>query len=72
MLLNLKQSNNSDPVSIRIGDTDVKQESSAKLLGITFSDNQKWKSQLQGKILCNQKTNNSISKDNLKTVTDEN
>ena len=37
-----------EKIQINIGNTSVKQENSAKLLGITFDSNQGWKSQIYG------------------------
>ena len=47
IFINLK--NQSDPVQIKIGGEIITQESNAKLLGITFDDDQKWQSQISGK-----------------------
>ena len=40
---------NSTVLQIKVGDVMVTQEKSAKLLGITVDDNQKWKTQIFGK-----------------------
>jgi hypothetical protein len=50
MLLNNKnQTPLSDPVSIRVGNTIIKQEKSTKLLGMTIEKNQCWKEHFFGK-----------------------
>ena len=37
------------PQKIKVGDVLVTQEKSAKLLGMTVDDNQKWETQIHGK-----------------------
>jgi hypothetical protein len=50
MLLNYKnQTPLSDPVSIRVGSSIIKQEKSTKLLGMTIEENQCWKEHFFGK-----------------------
>ena len=46
-MLNCKQAGND--TTIKIGSVVVQKDSSAKLLGITFQDDQQWKSQVNGK-----------------------
>ena len=48
MILNHKQDLKMNPIKIKIGTEIVMAETSAKLLGITLDNNQKWKSQIQG------------------------
>ena len=48
IILNSK-SDTQTKVQVRIGNEIVTQEESAKLLGITFNANQKWKNQIHGK-----------------------
>ena len=54
MFLNIKTPkkgvNNTDPISIMIGDTKVMQETSTKLLGIILDQDQKWNSQISSLI----------------------
>ena len=47
LVLNYKQT--SEIMKIRIGEDWVERETSAKLLGLTFEDNQQWKAQIFGK-----------------------
>ena len=47
VFLNVK--NQVEPIKITVGDEIITQEPSAKLLGMTFDDNQKWQSQINGK-----------------------
>ena len=47
LLLNCKQAG--QEVTLKIGSEIVSRDSSAKLLGITFQDNQQWKTQVYGK-----------------------
>ena len=39
---------NSSPIEIKIGNSHIKQEKSAKLLGIVFNDKQNWTTQIRG------------------------
>ena len=48
ILLNVKNMDNSE-VELKIGETLIKGQSSAKLLGMKFEDNQKWREHVQGK-----------------------
>ena len=48
ILLNVKNMDNSE-VELKIGETLIKRQSSAKLLGMKFEDNQKWREHVQGK-----------------------
>ena len=48
MMLNSNRKKDESPLEIHIGNALVKQESSAKLLGVKIEDNQKWKEQVSG------------------------
>ena len=48
MFLNLGK-NDTKNITIKIGKDEINQENSAKLLGISFDDNQKWDTQINGK-----------------------
>ena len=48
MVLNHKQDLTKSPITINIGTSKVKAESSAKLLGMALDSNQKWNSQIKG------------------------
>ena len=68
------------PIKIVIGGVEITQEQSAKLLGITFDDDLKWNSQIQGKggmlsslnqrLFMIRRLNNSLKYDGLKKVAD--
>ena len=45
MILNYKSD---EPVSIKIGDSTIYQDTDAKLLGVNISENQKWTKQISG------------------------
>ena len=81
MFMNLKQTKNEQgeikPISIMIGETEVTQETSTKLLGITLDQDQKWISQisnlnssLNSRLYLIKRLSNSISKDRLKKIAD--
>ena len=65
---------------IKVGDVEVCQESSAKLLGMTIDDNQRWDSQLYGKggtinslnsrMFTIKRINNHIGKENIQKIVD--
>ena len=48
MLLNHKQELETNPISVKIGSEWITAEASAKLLGVTLDNNQKWKTQIKG------------------------
>ena len=48
ILFNAKNLDNAE-VELKIGETTIKKQSSAKLLGMKFEDNQKWREHVQGK-----------------------
>ena len=81
MFLNTKSSGNkvemSAPISIMIGEIEVFQERSTKLLGIMIDEDQKWKTQitslisaLNSRLYLIKRLSNAISKDRLKRITD--
>ena len=72
-----KEEANEEPLTIKIGNQIVKQESSTKLLGIILDDDQKWSSQinklissLNSRLFLIKRLNNYISKDRLKKIAD--
>ena len=77
MVLNGK---NSAPMSITVGDSQVTQEKSAKLLGVQIDDDQKWSSQITGKggvisslnsrLFLLKRLKNNINAERLKRVAD--
>ena len=79
LFLNLGRNDKKD-ISIRIGKDEIHQVNQAKLLGITFDDNQKWDSQINGKggivsslsqrLFLLRRLSNSVNKKSLKKVAD--
>ena len=69
-----------DPLCIKIGTEKILAESSAKLLGITLDNNQRWKTQIQGtggvisnlnsRLFLLRRLARAISKDRLKRIAD--
>ena len=49
ILNNKKQNEIAEPISIKVGKESITQETSAKLLGVTMDENQKWHTQIYGK-----------------------
>ena len=47
--MNLKTQGNEESSDLAIGDTTIKRQSHAKLLGMTFQDNLKWQEHIRGK-----------------------
>ena len=43
-----REQSNISPIEIKVGDSYIKQENSAKLLGIVFNDKQNWTTQIRG------------------------
>ena len=80
MILNHKQDLSTTPISITIGNEKIMAEKSAKLLGVTLDNDQKWKSQILGKggVISNlnsrlyllRRLACSISRDRLKRIAD--
>jgi hypothetical protein len=49
MMLNSKQKENDLPKKIKVGDHEIMESKSAKLLGVVMDNDQKWKSHFCGK-----------------------
>ena len=79
LFLNNKNTTNEE-ISLKIGDTTVKQVSSAKLLGVVMDDDQSWTSQITGaggmissmnsRLFIIKRLSASISKDRLRRIVD--
>ena len=66
------------PITIKIGNSEVSQESKTKLLGVILDDDQKWSTQisklipsLNSRLYLIKRLSNFISKDRLKTSNDD-
>ena len=80
MVLNLNKEEKNAPITIRIGNENVLAEDSAKLLGISIDNNQKWHTQINGtggtisslnsRLFMLRRLARVISKDRLKKIAD--